>query len=104
MVKHVSIILLILFFLIIPTNVSAGIICNDGWESSCLVSGPGCCSHHGGVSNYSNTSSNNYKYSDESSGFIDDLEDEQSAGILIIVILGILILVGIFNKDESKKK
>lgn len=35
--------------LIIPICVKAGVICNDGWESSCDFSGPGCCSHHGGV-------------------------------------------------------
>ena len=44
--KNLLIILLILF---IPLTVNAGIICSDGWESSCIVPGPGCCSHLGGI-------------------------------------------------------
>ena len=52
---------LILCLYILPITVKAGIICEDGWESSCVVSGPGCCSHHGGIADndnyYSNSSS-----------------------------------------------
>ena len=104
MLKKGLIILLILFCLIIPINVNAVIICNDGWESSCSVSGPGCCSHHGGVSNYSNNSSNNYRHGDENSKFIDDLEDGKYAGTITALIVGIIIMIGIFSKDESDKK
>ena len=56
--------LIIILLLIFPLPVNAGIICNDGWESSCIVSGPGCCSHHGGVdsgSEHQNVNINNPK-------------------------------------------
>ena len=60
------IIFLLMITLLFPINVWAGIICNDGWESSCLSSGPGCCSHHGGVAggnSYSNSYRNSYSRS-----------------------------------------
>ena len=41
--------LILLFALIIPINVSANIMCNDGSVSkSCQDCHRGCCSHHGG--------------------------------------------------------
>lgn len=51
------IILILLCLCVFPNTIKAGIICNDGWESSCPFPGPGCCSHHGGIpggSDYSN--------------------------------------------------
>lgn len=57
-------IFIILILLVIPITVNAGIICSDGWESSCTVPGPGCCSHHGGVGGFSG--SDNYSSSDSS--------------------------------------
>lgn len=67
--------LIIISILILPLSVNAGVICNDGWESSCIVSGPGCCSKHGGVAgggsytgnSYGGSSNSNYhSYGDES--------------------------------------
>ena len=40
-------------FFDIPDNVRIGAICNDGWYSN--STGPGACSHHGGVSGWEYT-------------------------------------------------
>lgn len=80
---------------IVPIDVSAGIICNDGWESSCEISGPGCCSHHGGVTESSNIS-DNYDHSKNS-------EDNKFTVLLIIAIITISILVNILDKSEINK-
>ena len=54
-------IVLLLFVFLIPVNVSANIMCNDGTMSpSCKVCSQGCCSWHGGCA----SSSYNYSYND----------------------------------------
>lgn len=93
---------IVILLILMPINISAGIICSDGWESSCTISGPGCCSHHGGVGskvNYNNTS----YYEDET--FFDKLENGDYVGIVIIIILILTpIIIGIYisrNKSVS---
>ena len=71
-------------FFIIPVN--AGIKCSDGWESSCLVPGPGCCSHHGGIA------SNSY-----SSGISND-----SSSSMIFLILGVIAVIWFFDNIRKK--
>lgn len=102
MKKIIFLVFIIISFIIyLPITAYAGIICNDGWESSCVVEAPGCCSHHGGTAggnDYNNYSSN---YNDDS--FINNLENGEYAGILTILILGIPIILGIvFNNKEKK--
>ena len=71
---------ILMFLIVVCLNVSfftipvkAGIRCSDGWESSCSVPGPGCCSHHGGVKENNNYSSNsNYSYSNSSNSSSSD--------------------------------
>ena len=90
----IVLLLLLMFVLVFPFNVKAGVICSDGWESSCLISGPGCCSHHGGVagggSHYSN-------YYDESDDFFSKLYDGEYAGVLTILFFLGLILFGVIS-------
>ena len=93
-------ILLILLLLLIPITVHAGIICSDGWESSCTVPGPGCCSHHGGIGGGSTY--NNYSSNDDS--FIDRLNDGEYAGIITLIILGGPIVLGFYFDKKEKKE
>lgn len=90
--------LIIILLLIYPLPVNAGIICNDGWESSCIVSGPGCCSHHGGVDNgseHQNVNINNY---------ISNSDEEETSLVLILLILGLPIILGIYSNYKEKKE
>lgn len=97
------ILLFFVIFVMFPLIVKAGIICSDGWESSCGVSGPGCCSHHGGISG-----GNNYNYSTSDDSFIDRLNDGEYAGILTLIIIFGPIVLGIYfdikETKESKEK
>lgn len=104
---------IMLFLLIVtfPMVVNAGIICSDGWESSCSVSGPGCCSHHGGVgksygssssgSSYSaydnNYSSSSYSYTD---GYVNDSDESDGSGLLTVLILGGLGIAGVVAANK----
>lgn len=84
-----------IIFAMYPLIVKAGIICNDGWESSCIVPGPGCCSHHGGISGGNNS---NYYTSDDS------LNDNEYTGIIILIIIyGPIVLSVCFNIKETIK-
>lgn len=99
-----KVLLLIAFLLTIPISVNAGVICNDGWESSCVVSGPGCCSHHGGVAgNSSNYSNSNRYYNSDKSEFVENLESGEYAGILTLIILGLPILIGLVSGIKEMK-
>ena len=84
-----------------PITANAGIICNDGWESSCVVSGPGCCSHHGGVAGNTTSSSNydNYSYSEKITS--NSSENSDYSGIAIMIIIIILIFIGAFSDNKS---
>lgn len=99
-------IMLILVLLIIPFDVNAGIICNDGWESSCIVSGPGCCSHHGGVAGSSSNYANyNHYYNDGKNKVVDNSENGDYGGILTLIISLLLLpmLIGMaIGIEESK--
>ena len=96
--------LLIAFLLTIPISVNAGVICNDGWESSCVVSGPGCCSHHGGVAgNSSNYSNSNRYYNSAKSEFVENLENSEYAGILTLIILVLPMLIGLVSEIKESK-
>ncbi len=90
---------LIMVFLI-PLNINAGIICNDGWESSCVVSGPGCCSHHGGVyKSYNTYSSYNTGYSFYNNNVNSDNDDNiDLSGVVTLGVIGGIILLGIKSK------
>jgi len=68
-------IVIILSVLLVPLNVKANIMCNDGEPSpTCQDCHQGCCSHHGGCkTNYDYQNYNNYEYSDYSN---DDNEEE----------------------------
>ena len=95
-----KILLIILLILFIPLTVNAGIICSDGWESSCVVPGPGCCSHHGGIG-YSNTYSD---YSSADDSFIDRLNNGEYAGILTLLIIFGPIVFGLIGSLKQKIK
>ena len=66
---------MLLVFFLMPLVTKANVICNDGWVSSCIRSGPGCCSHHGGVSG-NNTNSNYYNYYEDEDEAEEEYEDE----------------------------
>ena len=109
--KKIKLILFFITLLSIPFNINAGIICNDGWESSCSVSGPGCCSHHGGVSksnyNYSKSNNNDNYYNDKKSDFIENLKNGEYNEILTLILLIILFsiaLIGEFNSNKNNNK
>lgn len=85
----------LLLMILIPITVHAGIICSDGWESSCSVPGPGCCSHHGGIPG----GGSNYSSSSSSDGFW---------GLLLLGGMGLIIINiymkirGYFDPDYNK--
>lgn len=87
--KKIAILLTIIFMTFFPINIKAGVMCNDGWTSSCIVSGPGCCSHHGGVADYEE----DYDY-DDYNGYDYDNNDDGGSYIIIVGII-ILIIIGI---------
>lgn len=105
-VKKIKKILIVLILLIVPINVNAGIICNDGWESSCVVSGPGCCSHHGGVDFGDSFSSDD--------SFFEQIDDDEALDIfgfivlsgfaMYIVYLFVVIIPTCFGTKDSRKK
>lgn len=78
--------LIILILLIIPITVNAGIICSDGWESSCVVPGPGCCSHHGGIG-----------FDDYSSSY----NDEPNYGAIIVIGIIVVVIICIYKSSHS---
>lgn len=97
-----KLLIFIIFLLLIPISVNAGIMCSDGWESSCITVGPGCCSHHGGVSNRFNYNGSSFSNGDS---FVDRLTDGEYSGILILIILFVLISLDIYmtnKKDKSR--
>lgn len=65
--KKSFVFLILILMTIFPVVVKANVVCNDGWVSSCVVSGPGCCSWHGGVAHSYNYSDNedDYEYSED---------------------------------------
>ena len=85
-----------------PVTANAGIICNDGWESSCVVSGPGCCSHHGGVAGNTTSSSNYNNYSNNENSIPNNSEDTDYSGICAIITIIVLVLAGIFSENKYK--
>lgn len=78
----------------LPITIKAGIICEDGWESSCDFPGPGCCSHHGGVAG-------NDEYYDNSSS-----SDVKPVGawFYILIFFVIPIIYSIREKQKEKQK
>lgn len=97
--------LIIILLLIFPLPVNAGIICNDGWESSCEVSGPGCCSHHGGVDKGTNYEGANYNsYSSNNDSFFDRLENGEYAGELTLLILGSPIILSMIFEERDRRR
>lgn len=97
---------LIIFLLLMPMSIKAGVMCNDGWESSCEVSGPGCCSHHGGVAGGGSYNGNSYGNSDAVREYqeSEDFGDKLVVGFWIIVIGGFVILGAIVSAQEKKEK
>ena len=91
----------LLLMILIPITVNAGIICSDGWESSCSIPGPGCCSHHGGVGgNNSNSGMTAQEFYER---------EEQIEATLWIggIILFVVFIVGgnwYLKYDEKKQK
>lgn len=69
MKKNELILLVLICICVVPVSISAGVICNDGWESSCPVSAPGCCSSHGGVAGGGTYTGNTYGGSSGSSNY-----------------------------------
>lgn len=95
------ILLIVTIFLILsPLKVRAGIICNDGWESSCSVEAPGCCSHHGG---YGESDEDYYNGGNYSSGnnYSNNNNNGAIGGFLIGGVLVALIIIGIFGKEPN---
>lgn len=95
MIKKI-IYLLIIFFIVFPIKVNAGIICNDGWESSCVASGPGCCSNHGGVYN------DNAYNSSYSSSEVDSNAQLYFFWLPLGIILGIIIIKSYIDFFKEK--
>ena len=98
------ILLIVAIFLILsPLKVRAGIICNDGWESSCSVEAPGCCSHHGG---YGESDEDNYNGGSYSSGnnYSNDDNDGAIGGVLVIGGIIVFIILGIVGNSLDKPK
>ena len=105
--------LFLLFLMIIPFNVNANVICNDGTVSpTCGVCSRGCCSHHGGCSNsYSNSSSSNsndtnYNNSSYSNSYyeedvVEDLEIKEIYLIISIVTSLFSFLIYLIFRTEG---
>ncbi|MBR3898179.1 MAG: hypothetical protein IKJ43_02730 [Bacilli bacterium] len=103
---------LLLLLVIIPLNVKANIMCNDGTESpTCTDCHRGCCSWHGGCRTYSNNhyyqNNNNDEYyeEDEEDSNIEETNEEsnteevnneltETEKITITAALSIAIFVG----------
>lgn len=101
--QKIIVVLFLFALLFIPLNVNAGIRCADGWESSCTVSGPGCCSHHGGVAG-SSSSSSSYSRRNYNSYSSNDDGDGVLGYVIIGLILGILIGIVITINGGSKSR
>lgn len=88
MKKHKLILLVIICICVVPVSISAGVICNDGWESSCPVSAPGCCSSHGGVAGGGTYTGNAYGGSSGSSNYNSGNDGSFNEWMLILLFGG----------------
>ncbi len=99
--KKSFVFLILILMTIFPVVVKANVVCNDGWVSSCVVSGPGCCSWHGGVAHSYNYSDDedDYEYSEDDDYYYDESSDDYNEddyessnennyiGIMIFIII-----------------
>lgn len=90
--------LVVIFFLNLPINVKANIMCNDGTNSpTCTDCHQGCCSYHGGCAT---NSSNDYDTSDYDSN---KYEDKDNNGLLVLGGLAIGCAGIAFGYHKGKK-
>lgn len=103
MKKYSFILLFAIFLILSPLKVKAGIICNDGWESSCSVEAPGCCSHHGGYGESDEDYYNGGNYSSDNDYSNSD-NDEAIGGVLVIGGIIVFIILAIIGSNIDKPK